>query len=486
MNLAYASLLFLSSCFGMSMLHEEALAAARSQKSPVISTQAMMQFPLTFYLAELVLISILDLSAIKIVVGLLTIAVVLMTYQTWRSKVHVETPAEPESGKPATPWYAGPMKAVVVASFAMLLWLLTDASSMSSLSTSAEWENSVVATAMRVFGAGTKTDRALINSYEKRYAEGDDLSDQYVTNAYYDLATDFYEYGWGRSFHFSTRYRGESFKGAIKRHEHHLAAKLGLSTRSKVLDLGMGVGGPLREIAMFSGAQITGITINAYQVRRASQITKSELGSQVAERCCRYVQGDFTDLHEQFPQNGTFDAVYYIESSCHLEDRVRTYSEAYRLLKPGGLLFSYEWVMKDDLYNSKDPSHEAARKAIEHGNGLPRILRQSEVLEHLRLAGFTLLEHEDLQDSAEALYADRNVPWFSSLQAGWNFEGFLHTEAGRSLTHAMTVVLEFLGLAPAGTVSTASMLEDGANGLVKGGEMKIFTPMYSVLAQKPS
>merc|ERR1719155_225865 len=162
---------------------------------------------------------------------------------------------------------------------------------------------------------------------------------------------------------------------------------------------------------MFSGAQITGVTINAYQVRRAGQLTKTELGSKVAERCCRYLQSDFTNLREVLPSNGTFDAVYYIESSCHLEDRVRTYSEAYRLLKPGGRLFSYEWVMTD-RYNSEDPSHEEARKAIEHGNGLPRILRMGEVLDHLRRAGFEVMEHEDLQDTAEELYADRNLPWY--------------------------------------------------------------------------
>ena len=37
----------------------------------------------------------------------------------------------------------------------------------------------------------------------------------------------------------------------------------------KCLDCGCGVGGPLRTIASVSGAHITGITINEYQVSRA-------------------------------------------------------------------------------------------------------------------------------------------------------------------------------------------------------------------------
>jgi sterol 24-C-methyltransferase len=457
------------------MLHEDAIA----QKSPDMTT--VMDVPLVFYVAELILLSLLDLSAIKMVVCLLILAITMMTYQTWRSKVNAAELKHHTGLETAHPMTGAVGRAAVVLSFALLVWPLVEAAAGSH---SANWENSYIATAFRVFGAGTKTDRDLINSYEKRYATGDELTDQYVTNAYYDLATDFYEYGWGRSFHFSTRYSGESFRHATQRHEHHLASKLGLAPGSKVLDLGMGVGGPLREIAMFSGAHITGVTINAYQVHRATQLTKTELGSKVAEQCCRFIQGDFSDLREPLPHNGTFDAVYYIESACHLEDRVRTYSEAYRLLKPGGRLFSYEWVLTD-RYNSEDPSHVEARKAIEHGNGLPRILHKVEVLESLRTAGFEILEEDDLQDTAEELYADRNLPWYSSLQAGWSFEGFLHTAAGRAFTHSLTVATEFLGLAPAGTVSTASMLEDGAHGLVKGGETKSFTPMYAVLARKP-
>ena len=38
-------------------------------------------------------------------------------------------------------------------------------------------------------------------------------------NKYYDLATSFYEYGWGESFHFAAREIGESFEASIIRQE---------------------------------------------------------------------------------------------------------------------------------------------------------------------------------------------------------------------------------------------------------------------------
>src|SRR4051812_13383259 len=80
-----------------------------------------------------------------------------------------------------------------------------------------------------------------------------------IAKDYYQLVTDFYEYGWGQSFHFAPRAKGESLKASLARYEHHLALRLGLKPGQRVLDVGCGVGGPMRSIARFSQAGITGI-----------------------------------------------------------------------------------------------------------------------------------------------------------------------------------------------------------------------------------
>ena len=85
--------------------------------------------------------------------------------------------------------------------------------------------------------------------------ENQDSADRKVSDLYYDLATDFYEYGWGKSFHFAPRVPGENFKASLARHERFLAQSLGLKPGMVVADLGCGVGGPLLEIARFSGAK---------------------------------------------------------------------------------------------------------------------------------------------------------------------------------------------------------------------------------------
>jgi 24-methylenesterol C-methyltransferase len=72
-----------------------------------------------------------------------------------------------------------------------------------------------------------------------------------------------------QSFHFSPKLPAKDWKQSEVAHESRIAAVLGLKPGMKCLDCGCGVGGPLRTIASVSGAHVTGITINEYQVSRA-------------------------------------------------------------------------------------------------------------------------------------------------------------------------------------------------------------------------
>mmetsp|Transcript_64225 Transcript_64225/g.177626 ORF Transcript_64225/g.177626 Transcript_64225/m.177626 type:complete len:189 (+) Transcript_64225:157-723(+) len=73
-------------------------------------------------------------------------------------------------------------------------------------------------------------------------AEGRDADYTTLVDSYYDLATEFYEWGWGTSFHFATRFRDETFRQSILRHEYYLAGKLGVNKGAKILDCGESLG----------------------------------------------------------------------------------------------------------------------------------------------------------------------------------------------------------------------------------------------------
>lgn len=104
-----------------------------------------------------------------------------------------------------------------------------------------------------------------------------------------------------------------------------------------MLDVGCGIGGPLREIARFSGAHITGLNNNEYQISRGVTLNK-KVG---LDTTCQFVKADFMNIPRE---DNTFDGVYAIEATCHAPDAKDCYKEILRVLKPGAMFSGYEWV----------------------------------------------------------------------------------------------------------------------------------------------
>lgn len=73
------------------------------------------------------------------------------------------------------------------------------------------------------------------------------------------------------------------------------------------------------------------------------------------------------------------------------------------------------------------------------------------------------------------------------LMPSWNplTQRFQFNWLGRRLTKFSLKILEFLRLAPEGTARTQIMLENAVVGLVRGGELGIFTPMYMMVGRVP-
>lgn len=309
-----------------------------------------------------------------------------------------------------------------------------------------------------------------VDYYEKGTAE--DRKDNYaaVVNAYYDLATDFYEYGWGQSFHFATQSSQESLKQAIARHEHYLALKLQVGKGDRVLDCGCGVGGPAREIARFSGCNVVGLNNNAYQVGRANKHTQDQhLTHQVS-----FMKGDFMNIDAS---ENTFDGVYAIEATCHAPDKAGVFGEIFRVLKPGARFACYEWCMTDK-YDPQNEEHRQIKHGIEVGDGLPDLFSCEDTIDALREVGFEVIEYRDMASEGE-------IPWYTSLQAGWSLSNFRHTKLGRWVTHKFVTAMELVGFAPKGSVKTHDFLIQAADSLVAGGETGVFTPMFFFVARKP-
>jgi len=298
-----------------------------------------------------------------------------------------------------------------------------------------------------------------------------------MVNSFYDLVTDFYEWGWGQSFHFGPRVQGETFNESIVRAEHYIGMRLGLKEGVKVLDVGCGVGGPMRNIQQFSGADITGITLNEYQVRVGNKYCKQK----GIEDKSRLVQGDFQKLTEKF-EAGSFDAAYGIEATCHSPDRVTCFSGVNHCLKKGGLFAAYDWVvLPEQGYDAKNKDHVRVKEGIEVGNGLPTLATSAQILKNLEDSGFEVL---DSFDANRTVHSPNEIPWYQTLKGEFSLKGFRMTYIGRMCTHYLVSTLEFLRIAPKGSVRVSSLLCATALDLVEGGEQEMFSPSFFFVARK--
>jgi len=333
------------------------------------------------------------------------------------------------------------------------------------------------------FGSQEKKRNIEVNDWIDKYNNLhedslDNRNDSYTTlvNYYYELATLFYEWGWGQSFHFAYQLPKENFREAIARHEYYLAGQLQVNKDEKVLDCGCGIGGPMRNIARFTRANITGVTLNEYQVQRGNKLNEEQGLAATA----KLVQADF--LKMPFA-NESFDGCYAIEATCHAPQREKVYSEIYRVLKPGKIFACYEWCLTP-LYDKNNELHRTIKKKIEEGDGLPDMATQDEVVAAVKSVGFQMIEARDMALD-ERFGGD---PWWLPLHPSWNPFTFRFqlTSLGKFITRNALWILEGIFLVPSGTYKVQEMLQQGGWGCERGGFTGTFTPMWLMVARKPS
>ena len=319
------------------------------------------------------------------------------------------------------------------------------------------------AMAKNLVDSGISSYNEFFNQEDGKGVGDKKLSTPEFVNKFYSLITDFYEYGWGESFHFAAREVGESFEKSIIRQETAIAETVGLKAGMKCIDLGCGVCGPLRNIVKATGAHVTGITINEYQIERNKLLNKAAGIEDLSDVVC----GDFMDLHKVFKPN-TFDAAYSIEAMCHAPDTAAIYKQVFKVLKPGALFSSYEWL-RTNKYDPNNKLHVDVVDGIAKGNALPDVRTIEDCIAAAKSAGFEVQYTFDRATTG-------GVPWQAAMKSA---------RRAAYLTHILTGVLEFLRFAPKGTQAVHTMLLKAAVNLEKGGDLGIFSPMYLIVMKKP-
>ncbi len=163
-----------------------------------------------------------------------------------------------------------------------------------------------------------------------------------------------------------------------------LAEKAGINENSAIIDVCSALGGPARYLVKKYGCKVTGLDATQKMIDEAIKRTEKEGLSQRIS----YKLGNALDMPFKSRE---FDVVWGQDAWCYVSDKDRLISEAYRVLKPKGIIAFTDWIqvgnMSDQEWN--DLNVFMAFPYMETLDGYEKILKDM---------GFEIIEIEDLSE----------------------------------------------------------------------------------------
>ena len=222
---------------------------------------------------------------------------------------------------------------------------------------------------------------------------------------HYDELDPIYRALWGEHVHHGLWNSAlDSPEQAVEALSDYVADLLDPAPGAQLVDIGCGYGGTARRIARQRSVGVTGLTLSAAQANHLPD----QPGVTLSVR----------DWLDNGLPNETFEAAYAIESSEHMADKARFFSEAARVLKPGGRLVVCAWLAETNASRWK------VRHLLEpicHEGRLPSMGTREEYAGWADDVGLHLLGYNDLSQQvartwticlgrlARALLTDRDI-----------------------------------------------------------------------------
>lgn len=202
--------------------------------------------------------------------------------------------------------------------------------------------------------------------------------------SHYDDLDAFYREIWGEHVHHGVWNTGKESDLEAAENLVNMVAKAGsISAGKSVCDIGCGYGATAKILAERYGATVTGMTVSDVQLAYAKQ-------NNSVEGHTTFLKRDWYD--NQLP-DAAFDVVISVESLEHMHDLPKFFSEAYRVLKPGGRFVAAAWMSCE---NPSELSKKVFINAISREAQIAGVRPESEFLGATRAAGFKDIEFADL------------------------------------------------------------------------------------------
>ncbi|KAL8774323.1 MAG: hypothetical protein Q9209_001074 [Squamulea sp. 1 TL-2023] len=177
---------------------------------------------------------------------------------------------------------------------------------------------------------------------------------------HYDLASDYYYSLWGEHIHHGYFLEANDTKERAQVQLIELLLERSqLDKGSTVLDVGCGIGGTTRYLALHHDCNVTGITISGKQVELASRLTRNQPNvgavdvvsgsANLGNGSARFIEVDAETMCDFFSYGETFDYVWISEALSHLPDKRLFFRSAFQLLRSGGKLVIADWFRAGDL-----------------------------------------------------------------------------------------------------------------------------------------